>query len=565
MSSTGNGTAPDPDDDQDRDDNGDPQAGAGVVSAAVTLMDQDEPTSEDGDAQTNLTVDFGFYPLGSLGDRVWLDANRNGVQDDSEAGIEQSEVILYDARTGDIVARTRTAEDGSYLFTDLEAGTYYVEFPLLFGHTFTATGQGNATTDSDADPDTGHTPEIILGIGAEDLSWDAGIYPVASLGNRAWYDINGDGIQDSGEPGIPGVTVHLYRADGTLRDTTATDEAGLYLFSDLEPGEYYVEFIMPEGYLISPRDQGNDDTDSDIDPETGRTALITLEPGDNMLILHAGMVPALSLGNFVWLDENNNGAVDADEPGIDGVVVELYRDTNYSGLYESTIDTLVAQTETANSGQYLFADLLPGEYVVVIPEENFVVDAALEHYTSSTGNGTAPDPDDDADNDDNGDMTAATTAASAAVTLRPDVEPLNDGDDSAHTNLTVDFGFFYKLEPTAITLVSFRAIRQEQGIAIHWETGSELDSWGFHLWRSSDGTRSSAVQATSELILAQGNSTRGARYTWMDTGIEPDNTYTYWLEEIELDGTRNEYGPISTIVESDVQSSHQIYLPAIVR
>ncbi len=61
VTSTGNDPAPDPDDDANGDDNG-TDAGALIASRPVTLTDNGEPTSEDGNNDTNLTVDFGFIP-----------------------------------------------------------------------------------------------------------------------------------------------------------------------------------------------------------------------------------------------------------------------------------------------------------------------------------------------------------------------------------------------------------------------------------------------------------------------------------------------------------------------
>ena len=95
--------------------------------------------------------------------------------------------------------------------------------------------------------------------------------------------LDADGIQDAGEAGIDGVTVNLYASDGTFIATTITAGGGLYLFDDLTPGDYYVEFIPPAGYVISPQDQGgNDATDSDADSTTGQTITTTLDAGETI-------------------------------------------------------------------------------------------------------------------------------------------------------------------------------------------------------------------------------------------------------------------------------------------
>ncbi|MBO0930992.1 SdrD B-like domain-containing protein [Fibrella aquatilis] len=57
-------------------------------------------------------------------------------------------------------------------------------------------------------------------------------------------------------------------------------------------------------------------------------------------------MPGLEIGNRVWFDDNRNGIQDAYEPGVDGVVLELF-DMGAGG-------TKVASTTSANGGQYVF-------------------------------------------------------------------------------------------------------------------------------------------------------------------------------------------------------------------
>jgi uncharacterized repeat protein (TIGR01451 family) len=117
--------------------------------------------------------------------------------------------------------------------------------------------------------------------------------------------------------------------------------------------------------------------------------------------------------------------------------------------------------------------------------------------------------------------------------------------------------------PTAIELLRFRATPQQQGVLVEWVTGLELDSWGFHLLRSSDGTRQHAERITPELVLARGRGSGGASYTWHDSSAQPGTHYTYWLQEIELDGTIHEYGPTTTAGANPQTTSHALFLPLI--
>jgi predicted outer membrane repeat protein len=151
----------------------------------------------------------------------------------------------------------------------------------------------------------------------------------------------------------------------------------------------------------------------------------------------------LEIGDFVWLDQNNNGMQDPGEPGLDGVTVQLYRDSNLDGVLDPFSDLLVASTITSNGGLYRFQSLSSGDYFVLIPEDQFLPSGSpLEAYRTSTGNDPAPDPDLDPSNlDDNGSELAGIGVATAAITLTSGGEPTGDGDNDPDTNLTIDFGF----------------------------------------------------------------------------------------------------------------------------
>ncbi len=211
----------------------------------------------------------------------------------------------------------------------------------------------------------------------------------ASSSPRAWatasgIDQNGNGIQDAGEPGIPNVTVTLYDSGGKpVGAPTTTDASGNYAFPNLPPGDYYVVFTPPIGYTVSPANQGGDDAaDSDADA-TGRTATTTITPGESDPSWDAGLYMPVSLGDLVWNDLNNNGLVDTREQRIDGVVVNLYRDTNSNGQIDAGEQ---AGTKTTSSGGlYLFDNLRPGDYLVQLAPSNFVSPGVLVGYRSSTG------------------------------------------------------------------------------------------------------------------------------------------------------------------------------------
>jgi hypothetical protein len=112
---------------------------------------------------------------------------------------------------------------------------------------------------------------------------------------------------------------------------------------------------------------------------------------------------------------------------------------------------------------------------------------------------------------------------------------------------------------TAISLASFTATRRASGVVVNWVTTAEINTWGFHLYRSADGSRSGAVRVTAAIIPGQGRGQGGATYSWLDLDAQPGVAYSYWLQEVELNGTTTEYGPATA--GSAPAAQHSIFLP----
>lgn len=118
----------------------------------------------------------------------------------------------------------------------------------------------------------------------------------SSIGDCVWNDVNGNGIQDAGEPGIAGFPVTLTGTDvdgNPITASTTTDAAGNYLFANLPSGTYTVTFD-PTGlgstYAFTQYKQGADGgLDSDADVTTGDAAAVTLGQNEQRLDVDAGL------------------------------------------------------------------------------------------------------------------------------------------------------------------------------------------------------------------------------------------------------------------------------------
>ncbi|WP_433673986.1 SdrD B-like domain-containing protein [Microbacterium gorillae] len=366
------------------------------------------------------TIDAGYAPLPteelvSIGDYLWLDADRDGVQDSGEKPVAGAEVILYDAE-GVEVARTTTDEDGYYAFPDLTPGAdYSIQFPTTVtvgGKEYPLTKPG-AGSDRGADSNPGADGKFAFTAPtsgdnstapgeADDPTIDAGYAPPVpaqpvSVGDYVWIDADRDGIQDAGEKPVPGVEVTLYDADGVEVARTTTDENGFYVFPDLTPDADYsigfpttVEVNGTTVPLTSANQGGDDAKDSDADPTTGRVEFRTPASGENstapgeadLPTIDAGYAPAVapvpvSVGDYVWVDADRDGIQDKGEKPLPGVEVKLF----------DADGNLVGTTKTDEDGYYVFTDLTPGaEYTVQFPTT--VTVGGVEYPLTTPGAGS---------------------------------------------------------------------------------------------------------------------------------------------------------------------------------
>ncbi|MGE9290189.1 MAG: SdrD B-like domain-containing protein, partial [Puniceicoccales bacterium] len=200
-----------------------------------------------------------------------------------------------------------------------------------------------------------------------------------SIGDRVWWDVDADGRQDSGELGLPGQEVNLWRddnANGILDagdffiTSTLTDVNGNYLFEGL-PTEYddgmggvteihYLVEVVPSAGLIQTYDLDG----AKLSPNT---ATVVLDDGNEHRVdLDFGYRGSASVGDVVWQDRNSNGVKDAGEVGIPGVTVEL----TFSGGSAFGGKNMTLTTQTDENGVYRFDNLIGGQYTVTMDPDS---------------------------------------------------------------------------------------------------------------------------------------------------------------------------------------------------
>jgi len=345
--------------------------------------------------------------LGKIGDRIWNDIDRDGIQDPSEPGIESVTVLLKDL-LGNVVATDVTDNKGFYQFPNLCGGDYVVcvdetTLPPEFVASPCNAG-GDDTLDNDCSPASVNLPDDH----ACDLTIDFGYNsPCAGLiGDFVWYDLDRDGIQEAGEPGIEGVTVILKDGMGNTLTSVTTSAFGFYSFMGLCAGTYEVcvdESTLPPGLVASPCNAGGDTVDNDCSPAM---VVLTTDNSQDVTIDFGYNEPCTGIiGDYVWFDADADGIQDPNEFGIEGVFIEL----------KDAGGNVIAGVTTGSDGDYRFENLCAGTFQVCVDASTLP-----PGYTPTLCNQGS---DDEADND----------CSPVTVVLTTDHD----------TDLSIDFGYVF--------------------------------------------------------------------------------------------------------------------------
>ncbi|MFM9909253.1 MAG: SdrD B-like domain-containing protein, partial [Chitinophagaceae bacterium] len=369
-------------------------------------------------SNNDYNFDFGFTQKGAIGNRVWLDNDADGIQDETspgsgvytEPGLANISVTLFRDNNndgdfddvGELTATTVTDAYGNYLFENLPTtvNPYRVVVTVPVNYVFTAQTNtiqdgGTDANGSDVNAVTGRSYNITLTTGEIENDIDAGLIfsqaVIQTISDRIWWDANSNG-SDNNEPGLSGIVVSLYRDgnnDGDLNDageeipyaSTITNTDGYYNFTNLPIGNYQVGITLPAGFTFTTYNAGGgtlgdiseSNTDSDIQTALagfGKTPILNLGSGETLINVDGGLVTTANntanLGDFIWNDLDQDGIQDAGEPGLSGVIVTLYAADGITVLASTTSDVF---------GGYIFTNLTGGtNYVVgITPPAGYTV------------------------------------------------------------------------------------------------------------------------------------------------------------------------------------------------
>lgn len=265
---------------------------------------------------------------GSVSGRVFQDTNGNGVLDGGEPGIAGVSVTSDLNADGSVENTQITDVNGNYTFFSLSAGTYRIRQILPAGAFQTSANPADLTLAPSG---------TVSGVNFGNF--------FSSISGQVFNDTNGNGAVNAGETGLAGVTVNLDAgANGTVDATAVTNATGNYAFNGLAPGTYRVRQVLPAG-----------------------AAQTSANPADIVAAVSGTNATGIDFGDFFFAisgqafnDTNNSGTINAGEPGVPGVTIQL--DLGADGTVDATVITDA-------TGSYSFPTLGPGTYRIrqVVP------------------------------------------------------------------------------------------------------------------------------------------------------------------------------------------------------
>jgi alkaline phosphatase len=301
----------------------------------------------------NVTVsdEVGYQPQGQVTGHLFKDTDGDGVQDPQESDLAGVDIVITDT-LGQIQTVTSNATNGDYSVTVPEGNTTLDidDTTLPPAHVLT----------------TANDPQTVIAVaGTTTPSDEVGYQPQnASIGDRVWYDADGDGLQDGSETdGLANVTIFLDLDSSGTRDPPdepfdTTDTNGAYDITGLAVGVYTVTIqssTIPPGYDLT---------------TSNNPLVVTLTEGETYTEADFGFdddPENASIGDYVWHDINGDRVQDGTEVGLSGVTVFLDFDNNGIRDPGEPFDT------TDTNGAYHITGLAAGIYTVTVQSDTIPV------------------------------------------------------------------------------------------------------------------------------------------------------------------------------------------------
>lgn len=331
---------------------------------------------------TDVTLENGEYRQimlgavmhGSISGRVYFDSNFSSDWESGEMLGEGYTVTLWDG-SGNKLSTRRTEKNGTFSFTNLAPGEYYLTMKPEKGYAFTALGSNNVMqTLADG---TGKSRAIIVGLNGDVKDAGIGMIVPAIVTGHVFADENDNGLQDAFEQGLAGTVVRLMGERGEVASATL-DGSGEYCFNAVLPGAYHLQYELPEHGVFAAVVSGGNTVSGENG--VGQSATFSVQSGDSWTASLCGGLLLSDISGMAYTDNNGNGHMDADESAMPGMRITL---TPTRSDLETRILT------TGADGKFAFGSLRPDTYTLQVECPDGYVVSRLNGVTMPVRNGLA--------------------------------------------------------------------------------------------------------------------------------------------------------------------------------
>ena len=299
-----------------------------------------------------------IYP-GTVSGTVYYDDNFSAKKDENEKTAGNLTVTIRDA-DGNVAATAKANGAGRYELKGLTPGEYTLDVTAAKGYAFTKAGEGNVILNKTQGQ--GYSEPFRVELGEKVTGMDIGMIRPGTVKGTVFADRNDNGVRDAGEDGLTGVTVRLMNETEGEAFRTEIGADGGFLFDAVMPGQYYVEYILPEHTIFAKTASGGNTIAGT--ENIGRTGSFNFATGE---IRQAPLCGALKLGRIegiVYQDHDGNGLKENEET-LEGLTLKLI---------PSRSDLQTVTVFTDGSGKFLLDQLHPDTYQLqVICPEGYVL------------------------------------------------------------------------------------------------------------------------------------------------------------------------------------------------
>ena len=309
------------------------------------------------DAQQRVMNVGVIYPASMTG-TVYLDNDFSGTLNGKEKTISGYLVKLLDMK-GNTITSDKTSIKGKYELINVPPGDYTLSVTALKNYAFTRFGEGNVILNRTNGE--GYSETIHLDLKEKKTGMDIGMIQPGVVTGSVFADKNDNGVQDSGERGLAGVTVCLMGEEGEAF-RTEIGEDGTYLFDAVMPGKYHLEYILPENAVFARVKKGGNTVSGE---GSGQSGDFKMTSGSR---IEGPVCGALTLGRIeglAYLDHNGDGQLNEGEEVTSGLTVKLT--PSRAELEEITVNA-------DENGKFTLSALRPDNYTLTVScEDSYVL------------------------------------------------------------------------------------------------------------------------------------------------------------------------------------------------